>query len=84
MQKIRFTNYLLLFFILFIESVALFVFSPRHYVYDFNLFCMLQYLLSTFLFFRAKKKKNYFDFDTIFLFAFFFVMFFYPVFIYTN
>lgn len=84
MQQIRITNYLLLFFILFIESVGLFVFSPRHYVYDFNLFCMLQYLLSTFLFFRAKKKKNYFDFDTIFLFAFFFVMFFYPVFIYPN
>jgi oligosaccharide repeat unit polymerase len=31
---------------------------------------------------RIKKKDNYFDFDTIFLFAYFFLFFCYPVFIY--
>jgi oligosaccharide repeat unit polymerase len=45
---------------------------------------MLQYLVSSFLFLRAKKKQNYFDFDMIFMFTFFFVMFFYPVFMFQS
>jgi oligosaccharide repeat unit polymerase len=36
------------------------------------------------LFLRAKKKQNYFDFDMIFMFSFFFVMFFYPVFMFQS
>ena len=84
MQNIKFTGYSLLFTALFIESVFLFLLAPRYYQYEFNLFCMFQYLVSSFLFLRAKKKQNYFDFDMIFMFTFFFVMFFYPVFMFES
>jgi oligosaccharide repeat unit polymerase len=84
MRNIKFTSYTLLFAALFIESVFLFLLAPRYYHYEFNLFCMLQYLVSSVLFLRAKKKQNYFDFDMIFMFSFFFVMFFYPVFMFES
>jgi oligosaccharide repeat unit polymerase len=84
MQNIKFTGYSLFFTALFIESVLLFLLAPRYFHYEFNLFCMLQYLASSFLFLKAKKKKNYFDFDVIFMFTFFFVMFFYPVFMFES
>jgi oligosaccharide repeat unit polymerase len=84
MQNIKFTNWTILFLILLIESILLFLFAPHYYNYEFNLFCMLQYLSSSFLFLRAKKKENYFDFDMIFMFSFFFVMFFYPVFMFQS
>lgn len=84
MQNMKFTYYTLLFTALFIEALLLFVYAPRYYHYGFNLFCMLQYLVSSFLFLKAKKKQNYFDFDMIFMFTFFFVMFFYPVFMFQS
>lgn len=84
MQNIKFSSYSLLFIALFIESVFLFLLAPRYYHYGFNLFCMLQYIVSSFLYLKAKKKQNYFDFDMIFMFSFFFVMFFYPVFMFQS
>lgn len=84
MRNIKFTSYTLLFTALFIESVFLFLFAPRYYHYGFNLFCLMQYLVGSFLFLKAKKKTNYFDFDMIFMFSFFFVMFFYPVFMFQS
>ncbi|OXA92191.1 O-antigen polymerase [Flavobacterium hercynium] len=76
--------YRLLFTVLFIESILLFLLAPRYYHFEFNLFCLVQYLISSFLFLKAKNKKNYFDFDLIFMFSFFFVMFFYPVFMFQS
>lgn len=84
MQNIKFTSYTLVFTALFIESVLLFFLAPRYYQYEFNLFCMLQFFVSSFLYIKAKKKQNYFDFDMIFMFSFFFVMFFYPVFMFES
>lgn len=81
---IKFSGYTLLFMGLLFESVCLFLLAPRYYHYGFNLFCMVQYLVSCIVFLRAKKKKNYFDFDVIFIFTFFFVMFFYPVFMFES
>jgi len=74
----------LFFTILLLESILLFLLAPRYYDYNFNLFCLLQYLLSSFLFLKVKKKQNYFDFDMIFMFSYFFVMFFYPVFMFET
>ncbi|TDW47119.1 oligosaccharide repeat unit polymerase [Flavobacterium sp. 270] len=84
MENIKFTKWTLVFAILFIESILLFLLAPHYYNYEFNLFCMIQYLFSSFLFLKAKKKENYFDFDMIFMFSFFFVMFFYPVFMFQS
>ncbi|MCC9061741.1 O-antigen polymerase [Flavobacterium piscisymbiosum] len=80
----KFTKYSLFFSVLLVESILLFLLAPRHYDYNFNLFCMIQYFVSSFLFLKAKKKQNYFDFDMIFMFTYFFVMFFYPVFMFQS
>lgn len=83
-ERIKFTPYILVFIGLFFESILVFLLAPHHFVYWFNLFCVIQFLFSVFLFLKAKKKKNYFDFDMIFIVTFFFVMFFFPVFMYES
>lgn len=75
-------NKKILFTILFIESIFIFFFAPNHYEYRFNLFCVIQFVVSCIVFFLCKRKNNYFDFDSIFILSYFFVMFFYPVFLY--
>lgn len=74
----------LLWIFLFLESFILFCHSPNYYSYTFNLFCFIQYIFSCFIFFRCSKKKNYFDFDVIFMVTYSFVMFVYPIFVYTS
>lgn len=46
--------------------------------------CAALYGVAVAVFFAIKNKKNYFDFDSIFLITYFFVMFFYPVFMFAN
>lgn len=69
---------------LLLESILLFCFSPKYYSYTFNLFCFIQYLFSCFVYFKSSHKKNYFDFDVIFMVTYLFVMFIFPVFIYND
>ena len=69
---------------LLLESILLFCFSPKYYSYSFNLFCFVQYLFSCFVYFKSNNKKNYFDFDVIFMVTYLFVMFIFPVFIYNH
>lgn len=84
MDRIKVTPYILVFIGLFIESIIVFLLAPHKFVYWFNLACIIQYFFSVFLFLKAKKKKNYFDFDMVFIITFFFVMFFFPVFMYES
>ena len=77
-------NNKILFFLLLIESFFLFLFAPNHYVNEFDFFCLIQYLISSFIFIKIQKKENYFDFDLLFLLTYFFVLFFYPVFLYQT
>lgn len=56
--------------------------APATYLFGYDCFCGVQYVFSVILFFKYKKKKNYFDFDTIFLIAFFCTFFIYPIFLY--
>ncbi len=72
------------FFFLVIESFFLFLFAPHYYLYEFDLFCLIQYVVTSFIFIKIQKKENYFDFDLLFLFTYFFVMFFYPVFLFPT
>lgn len=70
------------FFILFIGSLNIYILAPNKYEYGFNVLCVLFYLLLVCLFFVCKQKRNYMDFDTLFIISYFFVMLFYPVFVY--
>lgn len=72
----------LVFGILLCESVLLYLFAPHFYSYGFNLFCLIQYTISAAAYIIVQKKRNYFDFDVIFLLTYFFIMFFFPVFMY--
>lgn len=67
-----------------VESLCLYIYAPNHYSYSFNLYCFIHYILSCILFFRLDRKKNYFDFDVVFMLTYLFVMFVYPVFIYGD
>ncbi|MDR0833739.1 MAG: O-antigen polysaccharide polymerase Wzy family protein [Candidatus Symbiothrix sp.] len=74
----------LLFLLLLIEAIVVYLLAPKVSNYGFNVFCAIQYILSCVLFFILKKKKNYLDFDVIFMITYFFALFFYPVFLFEN
>ncbi len=65
-----------------IISLLVYLFHPTSYHYGYTIYCLIHFLGSSLLFFRYKKKDNYFDFDTIFLISYFVTFFTYPVFIY--
>lgn len=71
-----------LYAILFVVYVALYRFAPLTYDYEYCLLIFCLFLVSFVLFFVFKQKKNYFDFDTLFLIAGLFIHFIYPVFLY--
>lgn len=72
----------LIFIILSIIALFIYILHPNKYVYSYNLLCMAYYLGSIVLFLIFKKKKNYFDFDILFLTTSFFAFFAYPALIY--
>lgn len=83
-MKLKVKNDVLLWIFLLVESFFLFSYSPKHYSYNFNLFCFVQYLFSCTVFLKCNKKVNYFDFDVIFMITYLFVMFIYPIFVYRD
>lgn len=70
------------FVLLALVSVIVYSCAPDSYWFEYDCYCGIQYVLSVFLFLKLKKKNNYFDFDTIFLIAFFCTFFIYPIFLY--
>lgn len=71
-----------IFIILSIISLFIYILHPNKYVYSYNLLCLVFYLGSVVLFLLFKNKKNYFDFDILFLTTSFFAFFAYPALIY--
>lgn len=71
-----------IFVFLLVESLLLFIGAPKNFNFYFNVFCMMQYLFASYFFVKVQNKKNYFDFDLLFLISYFFTMFFFPVFMY--
>lgn len=63
-------------------SIIVYLCAPDTYRFEYDCYCGIQYVVSVFIFLKLKKKKNYFDFDTIFLIAFFCTFFIYPIFLY--
>jgi len=58
-------------------------FIPSKNVLSYNYFCFSLFLLMTSFFFYFKKKVNFFDFDSIFIFIYGIVAFLFPVFLST-
>ena len=63
-------------------SLIVYLCAPSRYVWGYDLYCGIHYVVSLVVFFVLTKKKNYFDFDTIFLLSYFFVFFVYSIFLY--
>lgn len=63
-------------------SLIVYLCAPSRYVWEYDLYCGIHYVVSLVAFFVLTKKKNYFDFDTIFLLSYFFVFFVYSIFLY--
>lgn len=72
------------FFLALLESWLLFLYAPQKYDYEFNLVCLLQFVFMFVLYIYKSNKRNYLDFDVLFLITYFFVMFFFPVFMYNT
>lgn len=71
-------------FIFLVTSIFVCIFAPTTYNYKFIMFCGSLYLIFTIAFSLLHKKKNYFDFDTIFIFVYFIATFYYPLFIHNT
>lgn len=65
-------------------TFLMYLFRPMEVSMPFNYTCFIIFLLSTFTYFGYKKKKNYFDFDTLFILLFAVIGFAYSVFIYDE
>ncbi len=72
----------LIFLIIVCATTILFGLAPDNYDYSYNCVCAILYVIMAVVFFIVKKKKNYMDFDTIFIFTYSIVFYFFPVFIY--
>jgi oligosaccharide repeat unit polymerase len=65
----------------FLFSLLMYGFIPEKYSHELNILYLILFVLSTIVFYLYKRKKNYFDFDTLCIITYFFVFFCYPVFI---
>lgn len=71
-------------FLFLVIAILVCIFAPANYNYEFIVLCSSLYLISTIIFLFIAKKKNYFDFDTIFIFVYFIATFYYPLFIHNT
>lgn len=79
-EKLKSTRRILGIFI--VLSIILYYLAPNKYEINYIYGCVLIFLISTYLYFRILRKKNYFDFDTFFISSFFLVNFFFPIAVY--
>lgn len=63
-------------------ALTLYLFAPQQYSFGLCLACGILYLLVIIHHYSLQRKKNYFDFDTLFSVTFFITFFVYPIFIY--
>lgn len=65
-------------------GVMIYFLAPDKYVYSYSLLCGGVYVALIVAFYLIKQKTNYFDFDSIFFFTYFFVTLYYPIFMYET
>lgn len=70
------------FIILTLISLCMYTSAPKRYDYFWCFSCLTIFLFSFLLLLLIKRKRNYFDFENIFLLSCFFVYFVYPCFVY--
>lgn len=70
------------FFIMTLLSLILYLTSPKEYDFTWCIYCISIFLFSFLLLLFIKKKKNYFDFENLFLLSCLFIYFVYPCFVY--
>lgn len=69
-------------YICLIVSLCLFVWSPNRYNETFCNGCFCVFIIAMICYFKKKNKKNYFDFDTIFILTSIFMLYLYPIVVY--
>ena len=74
----------LMLMLLTIASVVMYIVRPHVVSMPFNYLCFLFFLLSIYFYYRYKGKKNFMDFDTIFILLYGVIGFAYSVFIYDE
>lgn len=72
----------LLYSVFAVFSLCVYYLAPQTYNWYFCMFCGLLYVVNSYLYISSQKKRNFFDFETIFLISYFFCFFAYPIFIY--
>jgi hypothetical protein len=85
MQNLRLNKkhaYVFIFLLLTAVSVASFYSAPDKYSESYCIYSLVLFLVSGLFYLIIQKKKNFFDFDVLFLFTCFFVYYLYPVFVY--
>ncbi|UOE41548.1 oligosaccharide repeat unit polymerase [Chryseobacterium suipulveris] len=70
--------------IILIFGIAIFSYAPLKYDYGYSVFCGVAYVVIILLYNLVRKKANYFDFDSLFFFTFFFVTLYYPIFMFET
>lgn len=70
--------------VLTLMAIITYILRPFDVSMPFNYFCFGLFLVSTTIYFILKEKKNYLDFDTIFIIFLAIIGFAYPVFIYDE
>ncbi len=71
-------------FLILIIGLVTYSYAPIKYNYNFSVLCAVLYGIVIVAYYLIRRKKNYFDFDSIFFFTFFFVTLYYPVFLFET
>jgi len=74
----------LMLLLLSLVSIVLYIIRPHEVSMVFTYFCFANFLLSIYFYYRLKAKKNFLDFDTIFILLYAVIGFAYSVFIYNE
>lgn len=70
--------------IVFLITIFICVLAPSRYEYGYSLLCAILYWVYVLVYMIIRKKKNYFDFDSIFFITYFFVTLYYTVVMYKT
>ena len=85
LNKVKMKGAATITFLLLLLSFVTYLFRPTGVVIlEYNYFCFGISLISTYIYIISVKKKNYLDFETIFIVVFLIVGFAYPVFLYDE
>lgn len=71
-------------YIIIIIAIVFYLCYPEKYNYLYIVFGGIIYLFFTYLYYKTEKKKNYFDFDGIFILVYFIATLYFPLFLHNT